>query len=125
MRSHSFIVLLAIVAIAFGVFVVSAQESDDEVRGAFLSTRPKTTNANAPTRRHRSTRPTNSNSTSGTGKNTNSAISNSNTKGSGNKNSSSSGSSTQAIGLGYTLFMRGPNGRSVRVEPGRDRKSVV
>lgn len=120
MRSKSFIVPLAVFAVAFGVFVVSAQEPDDEVRGAFLSTRPKTTNANAPTRRHRSTRTTNSNSTSGTVKNTNSTSANSNTGRSGNKNSSSAGNSTQAIGLGYTLFMRGPNGRSVRVEPGRE-----
>jgi hypothetical protein len=32
---------------------VSAHEPDDEVRGAFLSTRPKTTNANAPSGRHK------------------------------------------------------------------------
>src|SRR5947209_5747119 len=119
MRSKNFIILLAVIAAAFGVFVVSAQEPDDEVRGAFLSTRPKTTNANAPTRRHRSTRTTNNNSTGANTNNTNSTA-NANSKNPGNKNSSSSSKSSQAIGLGYTLFMRGPNGRSVRVEPGRE-----
>src|SRR2546430_16228175 len=117
MRSKNFIILLAVIAAAFGVFVVSAQEPDDEVRGAFLSTRPKTTNANAPTRRHRSTRTTNNNSTGANTNNTNSTA-NANSKNTGNKNSSSS-SKSQAIGLGYTLFMRGPNGRSMRVKIGR------
>ena len=116
MRSKSLIVLLAVAALAFGVFAASAQGPDDEVRGAFLSTRPKTTNTNAPTRRRRTPRPANSNSV-GT-KNTNSSSVNSNTTAPGN--SRPSGNNLKALGLGYTLFMRGANGRSVRVEPDRE-----
>jgi hypothetical protein len=37
-----------------------------------------------------------------------------------NRNSSVTHKLSEAIGLGYTLFMRGPNGRSVRVEPSRE-----
>jgi hypothetical protein len=113
MRSKTFIILLAVVALACGLFVVSAQEPADEVRGAFMSTRPKSTNMNAPSRRHR--RNTNSgatNTSAGTTKNANS---------SGPKNSGSTARvSLQPIALGYTLFMRDANGRSVRVEPSHE-----
>ncbi len=115
MRSKSFIVLLAIVSLACGLVVVSAQGPDDEVRGAFLSTRPKTTNNNAPSRRRRTR---NTNSSSVTAKNANSATANANR--SGNKNSSVANKPAQAIGLGYTLFVRDSNGRSVRAEPSRE-----
>jgi hypothetical protein len=113
MRSKSFIILLAVVALACGLFVAGAQEPGDEVRGAFMSTRPKTTNTNAPSRRHR--RNTNSgatNSSAGTTKNANA---------SGAMNSGATVRvQLQAIGLGYTLFMRDANGRSVRVEPSHE-----
>lgn len=110
MRSRNFIILLAIVAFNLGLLIVNAQEPDDDVRGAFLSSRPKTTNANA-SRRRRPPRNTNSAATTNanTGK-TNTA----------NANNSVSGAPVHAIGLGYTLFMRDPSGRSVRVEPGRE-----
>ena len=119
MRSKIFIMLLAVVALAFGLFVVSAQEPDDEVRGAFLSSRPKTTNANAPSRRHRQHN-TNSgagNSSSGVPRNKNTNSSGTIVKNPGNRNRPAP---SQAIGLGYTLFMRSPSGRSVRVEPGHE-----
>lgn len=115
MRSKSFIVLLAVAAFAFSLLVTSAQEPDDEVRGAFLSSRPKKTSANAPSRRQRPRNP-NSNLSSAANKNTNAA----NTNSLDNKNSAGANVPSQAIGLGYTLFMRGANGRSVRVEPGRE-----
>ena len=121
MRSRSFIMLLAVVAFACGLFIVSAQEPDDDVRGAFLSTRPKTTNANA-TRRRRPPRRTNSNASASIAVNANVGVShtaNANTKTYSNQNSSGS-KVAQAIGLGYTLFMRDANGRSVRVEPGHE-----
>jgi hypothetical protein len=111
--------LLAVCAFAFGLFAVSAQQpGDDEVRGAFLSSRPKTTNANAPSRRHRP-RHTNSNSnntSSNTAKNANTAATNANTA----RNQNSSKNESQAIGLGYTLFMKDAGGREVRVEPSRE-----
>ena len=116
MRSRSFIILLAIVAFACGLFIVSAQEPDDDVRGAFLSTRPKTTNPNA-TRRRRPPRRTNSNTSATIAMNANVGMShaaNANTQNSGSK------VAAQAIGLGYTLFMRDSDGRSVRVEPGHE-----
>jgi hypothetical protein len=118
MRSRLFIMLLAIVAFTCGLLIVNAQEPDDEVRGAFLSTRPKTTNTNA-TRRHRPPRNTNSNAGSTVPKNANTAntnVANANTRVIVNANNAASG----PMGLGYTLFMRDPNGRSIRVEPGHE-----
>ena len=117
MRSRSFIMLLPVVAFACGLLIVNAQEPDDDVRGAFLSTRPKTTNTNA-RRRPRPPRNTNSNAGSTVAKNANTSnpnVANAN-KGMVNANNAASG----PIGLGYTLFMRDPNGRSIRVEPGHE-----
>ncbi len=116
MKSKSLIMLLAVAAFVCGLFVVNAQEPDDEVRGAFLSSRPKTTNSNA-TRRRRPPRNSNSNASSNINTNTN-------TVKTGNANITSNRPATngpgQAIGLGYTVFMRDPNGRSVRVDPGHE-----
>jgi hypothetical protein len=120
MRSKSLVMLLAVCALACGLYVVSAQGPDDEVRGAFLSSRPKTTNSNAPSRRHRPRHPNSnsSNTSSNAAKNTNTNTAATNTNTSHNQNSSKNES--QAIGLGYTLFMKDANGRSVRVEPSRE-----
>ena len=120
MRSKRFIMLLAVVAFACGLFVVSAQGPDDQVRGAFLSTRPKTTNANAPARRHRAPRNTNSNTSSTTAKNANTGKTNTANSNTSSANKNSARPSSQAIGLGYTLFMRDSTGRGVRVEPGHE-----
>ncbi len=112
---------LAVGAFAFGLFVVSAQQpGDDEVRGAFLSSRPKTTNNNAPSRRHRphKTNSNSNNTSSGAAKNTNTNTAATNANTARNKNSAKNDS--QAIGLGYTLFMKDANGRGVRVEPSRE-----
>lgn len=113
--------LLAFAVLVSGVLIVNAQQpGDDDVRGAFLSSRPKTTNANAPSRRHRPRR-TNSNSnntSSNTAKNTNANTAATNTNTTRNKNSSKN--EPQAIGLGYTLFMKDASGREVRVEPSRE-----
>jgi hypothetical protein len=116
MRSRNFIALFAAVAFACGLFIVSAQEPDDDVRGAFLSTRPATTNANA-TRRRRPPRRTNSNASASVAMNANVGMSHA-----ANANTQTSGSkvAAQAIGLGYTLFMRDSDGRNVRVEPGHE-----
>lgn len=108
---------LALLALAFGLFVVSAQQpGDDDVRGAFISSRPKTTNSNAPSRRHRPrNKNTNSNTSSSAAQNANANTSSANANTAHNKNSSKS--SLSAIGLGYTLFMRDADGRGMRVEP--------
>jgi hypothetical protein len=115
MRSKSFIILLSLIALACSVFMVTAQEPEDEVRGAFLSTRPKTTNSNAASRRRRIR---NTNSSSTTSKNANSTAASANRI--GNRNTSVTHKLSEAIGLGYTLFMRAPNGRAVRAEPSRE-----
>ena len=121
MKSRISIVLFAVVGLACGMLLVRAQEPDDDVRGAFLSSRPKTTNTSAPTHRHRPPRNTNANSsTMAANANTGKTTINANTKSLGNKNTSSMNVPLQAIGLGYTLFMRGANGRSVRAEPTRE-----
>ena len=116
MRFQSFISLLAMVALAGGLLVVRAQEPGDEVRGAFISTRPKTTNNNAPPRRRRTRNP---NSSSVTAKNANSSAANTN-RSESIKTSSVAHTPAEAIGLGYTLFMRDANGRTVRAEPSRE-----
>lgn len=114
--------LLAFAVLVSGVSIVFAQEpGDDDVRGAFLSSRPKTINANARSRRHKP-RSTNSNA-SATAKNANTgktSTANANTNSSANRNSSSMSARPQAIGLGYTLLMLDPSGKTVRVEPGRE-----
>jgi len=113
--------MLAFAVLALGVLIVFAQQpGDDEVRGAFLSSRPKTTNNNAPSRRHRphKTNSNSNNTSSGAAKNTNTNIAATNTNTTRKKNSSKNES--QAIGLGYTLFMKDANGRGVRVEPSRE-----
>jgi hypothetical protein len=112
--------LLAMAALAGGLLIVNAQEPDDDVRGAFLSTRPKTTNPNA-TRRRRPHRNANVSVTAAV--NVNAGVSqttNANNTNFANQNSSRLNGRAQAIGLGYTLFTRDANGRSVRVEPGHE-----
>jgi hypothetical protein len=103
------IIAVSALLLLFGVFIVSAQQ-DEDVRGAFLDSRPKTTNPNAPPRSNRR-RPSNANANGS----------------SGVKVKTSSGSKTTSpketyapIGLGYTMFMREAAGRSIRVDPSRE-----
>jgi len=121
MKLRSFVPLLAVTALVCGLFVVSAQEPDDDVRGAFLSTRPKTTSPNA-TRRRRPPRSVsagvNINASTTNANAGMSATVNANTRKYSNQNSSTT--TGPALGLGYTLFMRDSNGRSLRVEPGHE-----
>ena len=115
MSLKHFIILLSLIALACGVLVVTAQEPNDEVRGAFISTRAKTMNTSAAGRRRRTRPPKSSTATS---KNANVGAANANLP--GNTNSVAVNVRTQAIALGYTLFMRGATGRSIRVEPTRE-----
>lgn len=119
MKSRLLIMPLATLTLGCALLIGNAQ--DDDVRGAFLSTRPKTTNTNAP-RRRRPPRRMNTNSSSTT------ANANANNKLPGNSNIDWSKTKigdpivkhTAAIALGYTLFMRDVNGRAVRIEPMRE-----
>jgi hypothetical protein len=117
MISKTLVTLFVLTLFVGGLVIVSAQQ-DEDVRGAFLSSRPKTTNANAP-RRRRPPRRANTNSSSTTANaNANSKFANGNTS-SVSRNSSAT-TPTEAIGLGYTLYLRDVNGRAVRVEPTRE-----
>ncbi len=116
--SRLLILAIVLLSAASGVFLASAQQSDEEVRGAFLSSRPKTTNANAPSGRRRKPpqRPANTSST---------AMKNANVTKNANANVSFANVNANrlpmpAIALGYTIFMRDINGRAVRVDPTRE-----
>src|SRR5262252_4617509 len=118
MRSRILLIPLVALALAVSFMIAGAQQSDEEVRGAFLSTRAKTTNTNAPRRPRPPHNPnpssTNSNNANGP-RNNNPGNVNS---GATNKNSGSA--PAQAIALGYTMFMRDINGRAVRIDPARE-----
>src|SRR5256885_10469402 len=92
-----------LLALSCGVYVAGAQQSDDEVRGVFLSSRPKTTNPNPPPRR-RHQPPRNAN-TSAVAKNQNSSRNaNSGNPQNGNTsvaNRNANNAKPQAIALGY------------------------
>jgi hypothetical protein len=113
MRSKLTGVLLIAISLASVIVVATAQQPDEAVRGAFLESRPKTTNLNQPSRRRRQ-RPANTNA----GVPTNSS---STTNANANVDRSNRAPKVKlqlpAIGLGYTLFMRDADGRGVRVEP--------
>lgn len=115
MKWKNLVMLSAVATLACAFIVVSAQESGDEVRGAFLSSRPKTTNASA-TRRRRPPRNQNGNSARAETKNVNG---NASVKIPVNGNGGNVKPAAM-IGLGYTLFMRDANGRSIRTEPTRE-----
>ncbi|MFN2577027.1 MAG: DUF4384 domain-containing protein [Pyrinomonadaceae bacterium] len=120
MKSRFLITPLVAIALGCAFLIVNAQQSDEEVRGAFMSTRPKTTNASAPLRRHRPP-PRNANSSLGTARNSNNArnanMANANTS-AANKNSTKT--PLEPIAVGYTIFIRDVNGRAVRVDPARE-----
>lgn len=119
---HSKVILsFSLVLILCGLGVVLAQEQgNEELRGAFLSSREKTGSSkprNRTPRRPTAAKKTNSNSAA-----------NSNSGGkinaNSNANNSADGGTTSspptAIGLGYTLFMRDSNGDAVRVDPAEE-----
>lgn len=113
---HSRLVLsLSLTLILCGLGIGLAQDQgDEEVRGAFLSSRDKTTSSSSRSR-HRNTR------RSGAAKNANSnAAANANNSGKGNENTSAGAAPTTAIGLGYTMFLRNSSGDPVRVDPSEE-----
>jgi len=118
------LIILATIVLAWscGVYIASAQQSDDEVRGVFLSSRPKTTNPNPPPRRrHQPPRNTNNSAAKNTNsaRNANGASMTNANNAFANKNSSDAKPS-QALALGYTMFLRDVNGRAVRIDPARE-----
>ena len=116
--SRLIILGIVLLSAASGVFLASAQQSDEEVRGAFLSSRPKTTNSNPPATRRRKPPQRQTNTSSATAKNANTTkIANANIS---FANTNTNRLPMPAIALGYTIFMRDLNGRAVRVDPTRE-----
>jgi len=117
MRAKICLVVLAVAALTGGGLVASAQQQDEMVRGAFLESRPKTTNLNQPSRRHRR-RAANTNSKTASASVT--VAVNSDTPPSNTAAHKHGAKALTPIGLGYTLFLRDEDGRAVRVEPTRE-----
>ncbi len=101
---------------------VSAQDDDDSVRGAFMTSRAKTTDkpksATAAKPNRRRPKPTSTGNSGGnTAKSGQGSKSTDSTEGNGTgKTSVPAG----RIGLGMTLFMRDSNGLAVRVDPAHE-----
>jgi hypothetical protein len=111
------VVILALAALGMSVLAVPAQAQDDDVRGAFLTTRPKTTSApsrtnSSPRRRGRRPRP----STSGTKGTASDSTGDTATTKRGEQQGESN-SVSRRVGMGLTLFMRDANGLAMRVAP--------
>lgn len=117
MRSRALSIFISIMFVMTTVFVAGAHQ-DEDVRGAFLESRPKTTNLNSPSRRHRR-RPPKTNTNPNAATNSSSAP-NTNTTSAPVANRPTPKKAQPAIGLGYTVFLREPSGRSIRVEPTRE-----
>jgi hypothetical protein len=113
-----FVLLTLLIALAgLGSLQANAPQ-DEDVRGAFLTTRPKPSgNAAKPGPNARSNRRRPKASTS-----TDAAVNNnsgSSKTGSTTTSSTSARSNPQRLGLGLTLFMRDSNGLAVRTDPSR------
>lgn len=90
---------LVILILGAGWFSVAlAQGNEDQVRGGFLSTRPQKQSIS--TKKPLPTRPKSTDTTS--------------------VSTTSSTMKLNALGIGYTIFMRDANGRAVRVDPSRE-----
>lgn len=111
-------VFLSVIALALGSVVISqGQQDEEDVRGAFLTSRPKAAEtsktSSAPARSRRRPKATESSSTVAT---------------SGPSVKTTEKTTTgqpprtreERIGLGLTLFMRDSNGMSVRVDPAHE-----
>jgi Domain of unknown function (DUF4384) len=125
-------VLPLLVALLMGVSVCAqAQDEEEGVRGAFLTSRPTAavsasvstgsagkTNTGAPRRRRR---PPARTTTTGrtTTQSTTTAGTTAATVSRNNATTTASVSASGPIGLGYTLYMRDANGDAVRVDPER------
>ena len=117
MKLRLLLMLILVSALAAVTIMVSGKPQDEDVRGAFLESRPKTTNLNGPSRRHRR-KPANANTSASSNSSSNSNAKTANANTPANRNNTRR--SQTAIGLGYTMFMREPSGRGIRVEPTRE-----
>jgi len=118
------VMVLGIVCLCAVVIGVAAPFQDDDVRGAFLTTRPKDKPANSGTATKPSKRRPKPSTGGGGGGTTSKPPEKKppHTGGGSGSTSTSGGSSTKPVnaarmGLGLTLFMRDSNGLAVRVDP--------
>ena len=128
MKTRTILFILAMMVAGFGNGGVApsfGQEQDEDVRGAFLTTRPKPAEKSSPSstarpnrRRPKTSKAKASGSASVAIGTTNSSVA------VGAKTETKTEVATekpkaQKMGLGLTLFTRDPNGLSVRADPGR------
>jgi hypothetical protein len=114
MRTKVIFIGLVLALAGFGPVQAFAQQ-DEEVRGAFLTTRPKTSGKTkpGPTQRPNRRRPRASLTITA-------STSNAPTGGPVSTPNTAAKERTQRMGLGLTLFMRDANGMAVRVDPTRE-----
>jgi hypothetical protein len=126
--------LLCCTAFLISAVPLSLQDQED-VRGAFLTSRPKeksSTSATASKPSRRRPRPVSSNKNTGSdnkninvdNKGTNTNLDNYKTKPE-NQGTKPAPVNAQRLGLGLTLFMRDSNGVAVRTEPSRVFKKAI
>ena len=110
-------IILALAAGSAALTFSHPQDPDqDDVRGAFLTSRPKTAAKPASTSTARPSRRRPRSNSNGDGTSSSSSNSNRGTTGTAGTSTTATGSA-QRIGLGLTLFMRDSTGLAVRVDP--------
>jgi hypothetical protein len=112
--------LVCLWAVVIGIAAAPMQDQDEDVRGAFLTTRPKekpATSGSATTKRSRRSPRKSVTPTKPPEKNPNPGHSGSSTPTPSGPSGSSKPVNAQRIGLGLTLFMRDSNGLAIRVDP--------
>jgi hypothetical protein len=118
------LILFTCVAFALATMPIAVLSQDD-VRGAFLVSRPKekpATNTNTPprtSRRRPKSNPTTAKDPKTTGGTTSSSGSTTKTPPSSTTSTNPTPINKQRIGLGLTLFSRDSNGNAVRTDPGK------
>src|ERR1051325_7641930 len=115
------VIVLGLVCLCAVVIGIAAPVQDDDVRGAFLTTRPKDKPANSgavtkPSRR-RPKQPTGPSNPGNTGKTPEKKPEHPGTSGPSTTSGSTKPVNAPRMGLGLTLFMRDSNGLAVRVDP--------
>jgi hypothetical protein len=124
MHYKTFVPLLLVALLLSAVSLTSAQDDEEGVRGAFLGTRVsasagvgKTNSGAGTTRRSRRRKSTAKNTNRTTNASSNKNVNTTRTTTS--NTTATVAVSSYPIGLGYSLYMRDPNGDAVRVDPER------
>jgi uncharacterized protein DUF4384 len=112
-----FLSLLLALAGGGSLLVVSGQ--DEDVRGAFMTTRPKATGSASGSKSGATTKPSRRHPKAA-GSSSSGGTTTSKNGGSNPSTDNPAPVNTARIGLGLTLFMRDSNGLGVRVDPGRE-----